>query len=116
MSLLLSLSGTAERLLARFGEPMTLTHQDGDPVYDPATGGVTASELVTVFNGYARSPTGQDLLDGSVLQTDLLILGRVSAVANDRVQVGIDQYQVKIVRRPAVVTGQDVIVEMVVSR
>lgn len=116
MSILLSLSGTAERLLARFGEPMTLTHQDADPVYDPATGGVLESSIVTTFNGYARSPSGQDLLDGSVLQTDLLILGRVQAVANDRVQVGIDQYQVKTVRRPAVVNGSDVIVELVVAK
>jgi hypothetical protein len=117
MSIAQALGATASRLLDRFGQSMTLKHQDGDPVYDPATGEVTAAQTAIQFSGYARSPTGQDLLDGSVAQSDLIVIARVPvASANDVLTIGADTYRVKVVRRPAVAEGVDVILELVVSK
>lgn len=117
MSIAASLGLTAQRLLERFGQPMTLSHQIGDPVYDPATGEVSASQTDVEFAGYARSPTGQELLDGSVAQSDLIVIARVpSASANDTLTIGADIYRVKVVRRTAVAEGVDVILELVVAK
>jgi len=76
----MSIADTATKLLAKFGEPVTLTHETNE-VRDPATGEITTPASENVVPGFGYPSRFQNAeVDGTVIKRSdtRLVLNKVS--------------------------------------
>lgn len=97
MSLYTKLSASARRMLAKYGQSMTLTRQTPG-AYDPATGKVANTSTTTIDKGvifpYAD---GLSLIEGSLIQRgdqQVFINIATAPLPSDKLTVGTTVYNV----------------------
>lgn len=85
-----NLQATSRRLLAKFGQSMTLTQETGS-VYDADTGSVTSTTVTTIDNGVILPYSNgiQNATDSLIQQGDAQVLIQVSVLPkpNDKLTI-----------------------------